>query len=111
MKKLSLTCLLLGAFTITALDAAVYKGQREYIKKCRKCHGEGQKLLASRDMEEWETLMRNKGKILAAIHLKNKEAKESWEYFESEKYRDKAKHLEDFMMEYASDSGNVPACN
>jgi hypothetical protein len=111
MKKLSLTCLLLGVVAITSLDAAVYKGQREYIKKCRKCHGEGQKLLASRDMEEWETLMRNKGKVLATIHLKNEEAEKSWDYFKSDKYRDKAKHLEDFMMEYASDSGNVPACN
>ncbi len=111
MKKLLLASTLLGILVLPSLDAAVYKGQMEYVKKCRKCHGEGQKLLASHTTEEWEELMNNKGKALASEHLRTDDAKASWEYFESEKFRDKAKHLRDFMMEYASDSGNVPACN
>lgn len=111
MKKVLYASMLIGIVGIASLDAAVYKGQREYVKKCRKCHGDGQELLASRSVEEWEEMMRQKGKLLAGLHQRNRDAEESWEYFKSEKYRDRAKHLEDFMKEYASDSGKVPACN
>ena len=32
--------LMVGLFllSVPALEAAVYKGQKEYVKKCRKCH-------------------------------------------------------------------------
>lgn len=111
MKKFSLICLSLSILAVSSVDAAVYKGQREYIKKCRKCHGDGQKFVASKDSMEWERLMANKGKVLAGLHLDDEEAKKSWEYFEDSRFKKKAKHLKNFMMEYASDSGNVPACN
>lgn len=111
MKKLLLGCLLLAIGVIGTLDAAVYKGQREYVKKCRSCHGDGQKLVSEREIVEWQEMMTQKGAGLAAIHLESDEAKDSWEYFESRKYEKKVKHLLDFMEEYASDSGNVPACN
>ena len=111
MKKLSLVCLAVSVLAVASLDAAVYKGQREYVKKCRKCHGDGQKLMASKDKMSWERMMKNNGAALAKLHLKSEEAKKSWEYFEDKQYEKKAKHLEEFMLEYASDSGNVPACN
>ena len=111
MKKLSLICLAASVLAVASLDAAVYKGQREYVKKCRKCHGDGQKLMASRDKMGWERLMKNNGEPLAKLHLENDKAKKSWDYFEDKQFRKKAKHLENFMLEYASDSGNVPACN
>lgn len=111
MKKLSLICLSASILAITSLDAAVYKGQREYVKKCRKCHGDGQKLMASKEIADWRALMKNKGQVLAELHLDTKEAKKSWKYFQGKKFKKKARHLEDFMEEYASDSGNVPACN
>lgn len=98
---------------IPALEAAVYKGQKAYVKKCRKCHGGGQKVAASKRMKEWKKLLnrKNKGIKLAKFHLENKKAKKSWKYFNSKKYRKRARHLKDFMVEYAKDSGNVPACN
>lgn len=96
-----------------SLEAAVYKGQKAYIKKCRSCHGGGLQVAASKRMKEWDKLLnkKNKGMELAKIHLDSEKAKKSWTYFDSSKYRKTAKHLKDFMMEYAKDSGNVPACN
>lgn len=104
--SLSLCC-------IPALEAAVYKGQKVYVKKCRKCHGGGQKIAADKRMKEWKDLLnkKNKGSGLAQIHLESEKAKDSWRYFDSKQYRKSAKHLRDFMVEYAKDSGNVPACN
>ncbi len=55
--------------------------------------------------------MKNKGENLAKLHLENKKAKKSHKYFKSKKFKKRAKHLKDFMVEYAKDSGNVPACN
>lgn len=103
---LSLCCL-------PTLEAAVYKGQKAYVKKCRKCHGGGQKVAASKRMKDWKKLLnkKNKGSGLAALHLENEKAKRSWKYFDSKRYRKSARHLRDFMVEYANDSGNVPACN
>lgn len=98
---------------IPALEAAVYKGQKSYVKKCRKCHGGGQKMAASKNMKDWKTLLgkKDKGAILAKIHLDNEDAKKSHNYFGDKKYAKASKHLRDFMVEYAKDSGNVPACN
>jgi len=103
----------LSLLFIPALEAAVYKGQKAYVKKCRKCHGGGQKVAASKRMKEWKKLLnkKNKGIQLATLHLENKKAKKSHKYFDSKKYRKRARHLRDFMVEYAKDSGNVPACN
>ncbi|MGD9718417.1 MAG: cytochrome C [Sulfurimonadaceae bacterium] len=93
------------------LDAAVYKGQREYIKQCVDCHSSGQAFVGKKRIYEWEELMEKKGKPLAKIHQEAKEAQESVEYFESKRFEKMSKHLEDFFKEYAKDSGNVPACN
>lgn len=114
MKSFALM-IILSLMFIPALEAAVYKGQKVYVKKCRKCHGGGQKIAADKRMRTWKKLLnkKNKGAGLAKIHIesKKKKAKESWKYFKSKKFRKRARHLRDFMVEYARDSGNVPACN
>ncbi len=92
------------------LDAASYKGQRIYSKQCVKCHGR-QDFIESKTKKEWKKLLRKKGQKLAQIHLKSEKAQESWEYFESSKFQRKSRHLKDFLVEYAKDSGRVPACN
>ncbi len=58
-----------------------------------------------------EKMDEKKGKPLASLHLKSKKSKKSWKYFKSKKYSKKSKHLKQFLIEYAKDSGNVPACN
>jgi hypothetical protein len=62
-------------------------------------------------MKQWKKLMKKKGRGLAEIHLRNPKAKKSWKYFKSKRYAKKSKHLKQFLVEYAKDSGNVPACN
>lgn len=112
--KFSLALVLsLFLLSVSSLEAAVYKGQKEYVKKCRKCHGGGQAIAAGKKMRTWKKLLnkKQKGMKLAQLHLDSDKAKKSWKYFNSKKYRKKARHLRDFMVEYAKDSGNVPACN
>jgi hypothetical protein len=105
--------LLISSIMIFSLssEAAIYKGQRIFIKKCLKCHKEGQSFIAKYKMTKWKKWMKKKGEPLARLHLNSPEAKKSWKYFKSKKYAKKSKHLRQFLVEYAKDSGNVPACN
>ena len=111
MKKMIMYVLAITVLGLGSAEAAVYKGQKVYIKKCRKCHGGGLEVAASKKKRTWKKLLKNKGEGMAKLHLENKKAKKSWKYFKSKKYQKRAKHLKDFMIEYAKDSGNVPACN
>ncbi len=111
MNKFLLIVLSLTIFTLSSSDAAIYKGQRIFIKKCLKCHKSGQNFIAKYKMRKWKKLMRKKGKPLAQLHLESEKAKKSWKYFKSKRYFRKSKHLKQFLVEYAKDSGNVPACN
>ncbi len=111
MNKFFLLFLIIFVFSLTSLQAAVYKGQRVFIKECVECHEAGQAFIAKKKIKKWKKLMKKKGKPLADLHLKKKKAKESWKYFKSRKYYKKSKHLKQFLIEYAKDSGNVPACN
>lgn len=102
------------SFTIllmTPSSAAVYKGQRIFVKKCVKCHKAGQVFVAQKKIRDWKKLLKKKGGPLADLHLEDKKAKKSWSYFKSRKYTKKSKHLKDFLVEYAKDSGNAPACD
>ncbi len=98
-------------FSLIPLNAAVYKGQRVFQKNCLQCHKPGESFIASHTIEYWQKATEQKGRKLAELHLISEKAHGSWEYFRSKKYTKKAKHLGDFLMEYAQDSGNIPACN
>jgi hypothetical protein len=111
MNKFLLIILSLTIFTLSNSNAAIYKGQRIFVKKCLKCHEAGQSFVAEYKMRKWKKLLKKKGKPLADLHLKSKKAKKSWKYFKSKRYSKKSKHLKQFLVEYAKDSGNVPACN
>jgi ribosome-binding ATPase YchF (GTP1/OBG family) len=92
-------------------NAAVYKGQKYFVKTCVKCHESGQGFVAQHTIKEWNKWMNKKGKILADLHLQDAKAEESHSYFESKAFSKQSKHLQQFLIEYAKDSGNVPACN
>lgn len=111
MRTLNATVALILIVGSTLLNAATYKGQKIYMDSCKTCHGGGQDLAGSKKQRAWKKLMDNKGEKLVDIHLSSKKASASWEYFKDRSFAKKAKHLEDFLVEYASDSGNVPACN
>ena len=111
MVKFLLICISFTILSLTSADAAIYKGQRVFIKKCLKCHKTGQNFIAKYKQRQWKKWMKQKGKPLAELHLNSKEAKKSWKYFKNKRYTKKSKHLRQFLVEYAKDSGNVPACN
>jgi cytochrome c5 len=95
----------------STLYAAAYKGQKIYMDSCKECHGGGQEFAGSKKQRVWERLMKNKGEKLVQIHLSSKKAHPSLDYFKDRSFEKGALHLEDFFIKYASDSGNVPACN
>ena len=113
MNKFFIFLLSIFVFTSLTSSAAIYKGQREFVKKCVKCHKAGQGFIATKKKRTWKKLMKKKGKKLAQIHLKSgdRKAKKSHRYFKSRKFTRKTKHLKQFLIEYAKDSGNVPACD
>ena len=111
MRKFILFLLSVIFLTLLPVNAAIYKGQKVFIKHCVSCHEGGQTFVAEFKMKKWKKWMKKKGKPLAKLHLKDKDAKKSWNYFKSKKYSKKSKHLKQFVVEYAKDSGNVPACN
>jgi len=111
MNKFFIFFIIFTILTLTSSNAAIYKGQKTFVKKCVKCHKAGQAFIAKKKIKTWKKLMKKKGQPLADLHLENKEAKKSWKYFKSKKYSKKSKHLKQFLIEYAKDSGNVPACD
>lgn len=109
MKKstaLLLSTLALGLFA-TSAQADIKKGQKTYLKKCKKCHGNGTKGSAMHTQAEWAELFANGGALIIKKHAGTKAAK----FFGKKKFKTKyAPHLKDFLYEYGSDSGNVPSC-
>ena len=106
-------------FILTSINsyAALYKGQKVYSKVCMQCHSDGEAFVATKKQSGWVALMNQKGKLLANLHLKSdkfkkeKKYKKNKAYFEGKSFKKKSKHLKQFLIEYAKDSGNVPACN
>ncbi len=94
-------------FFVSTLHASVFKGQREYMRKCKKCHGNGAKFVGKYSSEEWKNYFKDDAVKIKAIHQKT----DAKEYFNSHRFDKKARHLLDFFKKYASDSGNVPACS
>ena len=47
-------CFIISLLFVTQAtsSAAVYKGQKAYVKECRKCHGGGQTVAASKNGEK-----------------------------------------------------------
>ena len=107
MKKittLALIALFGFAMTTTAVQAgSINKGQKIYGKKIKGQCGDlgGGKFAASFKQKEWEDAMKA-GKFEAKVKEvcpKVETYKEKW-----------TPHLFEFAVEYASDTGNEPAC-
>lgn len=111
MKKSVVWNFFLLSLVIVSLDASVYKGQGEFTRYCVGCHSSGQSFVAQKTSFDWEMIMENKGEQLVKFHFQSEEAKDSMDYFNSSRYKKNMQHLKDFLLEYAKDSGNVPACN
>ena len=96
----------LGMFA-TSAQADIKKGQKAYLKQCKKCHGNGTKGAAMKTQIEWEKAFSNDNAGFVAWHKGDAKATK---YVEGKKFKKYAPHLKDFLFEYASDSGNVPSC-
>ena len=95
----------LGMFS-TAANADIKKGQKAYLKECKKCHGNGTKGAAMKTQDEWAAAFEDNGAVFKTWHKGTKgEA-----YAEGNKFQKSAPDLKDFLFEYGSDSGNVPSC-
>ena len=80
--------LLVSVLCISTLHASVSQGKEIYTKKCQQCHAYSKAMAGSKDAKEWKRLFAREDDtdILAQTHLKLKEAKTVWDYFEDETY-------------------------
>lgn len=108
MKKLSLfsLTLFLCITANTSIAAEVAKGQKWYTRDCKECHGDGGKGASMKTQDEWNELFAKNGSMIIKKHNETK----AKPYFEGESFQDHSKSIRDFLFEYGSDSGNVPAC-
>ncbi len=101
--------LLVGVMSSSALaDAA--KGQKYYLKFLKKKTGlNGAKFATQHTQDEWKALFANDSEKF--IEKYSKQYPKLDKFFNGAKFKTKySKHIADFCIEYASDSGNVPSC-
>ena len=100
-------------FTLSSAEAALYKGQKEYIKRCSKCHSSGHEFISKKSSLEWQEYMKESAAKLTSVHLQigDEKIRNSYDYFKDGSIEKNSTHLLEFLMEYAKDSGRVPACN
>ena len=107
MRKLFVLLLILGIGSVVS-QASVYKGQRAFMKICKKCHKSGGKLAKEHSQDEWEEYFDNNAQLLLQAHKNDQKALEK---LQSKRFKKSIRHMRQFFMKYANDSGNVPACN
>ncbi len=97
----------LSLATSTAL-ADPAKGQKLYLKYMKKTTGmNGAKFAAVHTQDEWEELFEEDGAGFKKEFGTSDRAKK---FFGGKKFEKIMPHIKDFVIEYASDSGNVPSC-
>ncbi len=106
MKKNYVLIVLSILVGITSAHADIKKGQKAYLKQCKKCHGNGTKGSAMQTQDAWTAAFENDAEVFKKWHAGTKGEK----YTNSKKFKKYAPHLKDFLYQYASDSGNVPSC-
>ena len=101
--------LLVGILSSSAFaDAA--KGQKYYLKFLKKKTGlNGAKFATIHTQAEWKILFADGGaKFIAEYTAKYPKLEK---FFNGNKFKSKyMKHIADFCIEFANDSGNVPSC-
>jgi hypothetical protein len=110
MNKMFFIVFLLSLISLS-LNASVYKGHKLFKMKCLSCHGKALDFVISKTTQEWEDWLQHKGKMVRNEHIQREDALESMEYFNSERYPTHVPHFRDFFLEYAADTGNIPACD
>jgi cytochrome c5 len=108
MKKSTALLLSIATFAslATSANAEIKKGQKGYLKTCKKCHGNGTKGASMHTQDEWTELFADEAELIKEKHEGTKAEK----FFGKKKFKKLAPHLKDFLFQYGSDSGNVPSC-
>jgi hypothetical protein len=102
--KIALGATLLLSLGTTTVSADVDKGQKYFTKKLKKvCGLSGAKMAGKHTQDDWGKI-RDAGKIAEEIQAICPNIKKS---ALKDKY---IEHYGDFFFNYASDSGNIPAC-
>jgi len=107
--SMALASVVIFSATSGVAFADIKKGQKYYLKECKDCHGNGTKGAAMKERAEWKEMFANDAKEMKTVHDEsgNEKAKK---YINSDKFKEHADDLRDFLQEYGSDTGNVPAC-
>ena len=102
--KIALGATLLLTLGATTASADIDKGQKYFTKKLKGACGISGAALAGRHTQaEWQAIRGHKGMAAELKHIcpKIKDSALKDKYIE---------HYYDFVFEYGSDSGNIPAC-
>jgi len=105
LKKSVITALICLA-AVAPASADIKKGQKAYLKQCKKCHGNGTKGAAMKSQDEWEEAFEDNAEIFKEWHAGTK----GESYSKGKRFKKYAADLKDFLYEYGNDSGNVPSC-
>jgi hypothetical protein len=87
-----------------SLSATVYKGQKEFVEQCKKCHGSSLGVSRLYKKDEWTVFFENNATKIKNLH-RNTDANN---YFFSKDFQNNIKNLYDLFNEYAKD-GEYPS--
>lgn len=87
--------------------AGIEDGQKLYSKGCKGCHGNAVKGAAMATQADWDKWFANSASTLIEKHKSDAKAAS---YFNGPAFKSQTQDLHEFLKEYGSDSGNVPAC-
>jgi len=119
MKNFILVSVLMSLIFSSSLFAKTvpyFKGQKEYLKKCRSCHQGSRYFVNQYTIECWENIMINSGEKLVSLHseikAKDKEElqgiEEIQEYFKGDRYEKRFKYIKAFVLRFAKDGDKNP---
>lgn len=102
----ALTCS--AIISTSSFSAANVAGQKYYLKQCSSCHGKGNRGGGLAASYEWKEYFANNAKKVIFFH---EDEEKALKYLKSKKFQKQKKKIYNFLLEFASDSQNIPSCN
>ncbi len=95
-------------FTSTLFALQNVAGQKYYLKNCSGCHGAGNRGGGLAKSYEWKEYFQNDAKLILFFH---EEEPKALKYLKTDKFKKQSKKMMKFLIEFSSDSPNIPSCN
>ena len=110
MKKIITAILIMTLLGVTASFADAKKGKKFYMKSLKSKMGNmnGMKFVSMYTMDEWKELFSEDGEVF--IETFSERFPKASKLLSGKKFAKNMRHLCDFTVAYASDSGNVLSC-